>query len=747
MAEGYREPETQQEVSLPIDVKTLIKALLQKKWWLLITVVLSVCLGVAAALLLGTQTFEATTVLYYQPVASALSDQFIVNQSLDADTTLSYQQGAQLTKRDDDGMNLKTLINMVEIVPNFERLRDELDLEMSLEQIGSAIYVTTAKETNLMLIHATAEDRELAALIANKIRDIFLENIKKITQTELDEQLIDLQVQLDTVDKDLEVSQQEFEKFLVENDLKNTDLVNTPYAKQYLETTMELEKDKSLISIYTLEMKKIDETIADTNNLIAKEKDASSSGLTQDDLSVQILLLQEQISELRSREINTILIQQEEDLYKIAQEQYANGEISRAELTTAQYQFELAVAQYADTTDIDLLEAQIEELRKTDVVGYGESLSYSDYLKELRLRRVDAELNLLAAQESYNTNLTILQDLEKTLEDYPTKLQEYLALNGTITSLRAERRGLEKMLTQTRIAIDQGYSDFLIISDATPPVYPSGSNKKLIAAAVAILVFLFGFVIIFALVFFDRRLRSAGEAALKLKERVVAVIPAVRKEEKAFPSAEQESIHIERFRMLARPVRKRYASQGATYLVTSTTDYEGKTLTVTNLAAVYGRQDERVLIIEAQIRKHGKGSDYERIMFPDAREQGVPGLGEYLSYTAEGLKEIVQHTALPGVDLIPIRDKAVVPDLLQSGRMKELMQEIQQTYSVVLIEAPPIESSVDAEILAQYCDTVLYVVASAGAGAGDTRNAIRRIKDTNTDFFGIVLTGIHKSFL
>lgn len=747
MAEQSGTQEQQQELSLPIHIPTLIKALLQKKWWVVFLIVLACGLGVGVALQFGSQSYEAVTVMYYQPVASALSDQFIVYQSLDSDTALSYQQGAQLTKREDETISLNTLVNMVEIVPNFVQLRDELNLEMSLDQIGSAIFVDTARETNLMLIYGTAETRELAADIANTIRDIFLENTKKITMSELEEQKKSLELQLSKIQIELEESKQDFDRFLAENELENVDLVNTPYAKQYLDTSLALERDESLVKVYMMEIDKINETIADTTNLIEREKSDSSKGLTQDDLSVQILLLQEQIQELRSKEVNSIMIQQEEELYRIAQEQYANGLIGRAELTEAQYQFELAVAQYADTTEIDYLKDQIEDIRDTEVVGYGESISYSEYLKELRLKRVDAELNLLAARESYETNLKIMADLEKTLADYPTKVQEYLSLSGAITSLRAEGRGIEKMLSQTKIAIEQQYSDFMIVSDAVPPTYSAGSNKKILAAGTAILVFLLGFVIIFLRVFLDKRLRSEGEATLRIKQSVAAVIPDTRKEAQLYPSVDTQSIHIERYRMLARPLRQRFPSHGASFLVTSTVEKEGKTMVSINLAAVFGRQDERVLIIEGQVRKKSSETDYSRILFT-GEDQGEPaGLGEYLSYTADSLEEILHHTILAGVDVLPIRTEAVNPDMLQSVRMKELISELKQMYSVILIEAPAVSDSVDAEILAQYCDSVLFVVSSSKAPPADIRAAIGRMKKVPIQVFGVILTGIHRYFL
>ncbi len=747
MAEQVPQSEAQAEVTLPIDIKTILKAIFQKKWWLIIIAVVAIGVGVGAAIMLGTQEFEAITVLYYQPVASALSDQFIVHQTLDSDTSLSYQQGAQLTTRDDSSMTLGTLVNMVELVPNFEQLRTEMGLEMTLEQIGGAIRVDSSGNTNLMFIYAKSEDREMAALLANSIRDIFLKNITKITMTELEDQLGNLNVQIASIDIELEENIKAFDDFLTKHELNNVDLLNTPYAEEYLKVQLDLENDLSMMRVYAMEMDQVDKTILETKNLLTKQSEEESGSVTQDDISVQILLVQEQIDEIRSKEVNSIMIQQEEDLYRIAQEAYANGEISRAELTTAQYQYELAIARYADTTDIDYLNSLIDDLRDRDVIGSAESLSFSDYLYDLQLKRVDAEINLLTAQETYKTHLRIQEELEKTLTNFPAKQQQYITLNGAITSLRAERRGLEKMLAQTTIAIEQKYSDFMIVSDAIPPIYPSGSNKQMLAIAFAFLIGAFGYAFILLQVFFDKRLRSVGEASLRLKEQVLTALPATRRSKQVIPSGDKESIFIEKFRMLARPLRKQFPQQGATFLITSSADSEGKTLVAINLASVFGRQDERVIIIEGQIRKSIDEKMYSEILFEEEKEPPY-GLGEYLSYTADGLEEIVYHTQLPGVDIIPIRHEAVVPDLLQSKRMGELIDEIKAKYSIIIIESPPVENSVDAEVLTQYCDSVIYVVSSsAKAKVPVIKDSIKRIKDTHTHFSGIILTDVLKTFL
>ena len=82
---------------IPLELKTVVKSLRMKIWVLLGIAVLSATVGVGAALFLGTREYEATTVLYYQPIESYVSDSFRIYQSVGSGTELTYDQGAGLS--------------------------------------------------------------------------------------------------------------------------------------------------------------------------------------------------------------------------------------------------------------------------------------------------------------------------------------------------------------------------------------------------------------------------------------------------------------------------------------------------------------------------------------------------------------------------------------------------------------------------------------------------------------------------
>jgi len=83
-----------QEFHLPIELKTVLKAVKLKFLWLVALAILSVGIGVAAALFFGTQNYRTATVLMYQPIESFVTDTFRIYQGMGEGTDLSYEHGA-----------------------------------------------------------------------------------------------------------------------------------------------------------------------------------------------------------------------------------------------------------------------------------------------------------------------------------------------------------------------------------------------------------------------------------------------------------------------------------------------------------------------------------------------------------------------------------------------------------------------------------------------------------------------------
>ncbi|MBN2859031.1 MAG: AAA family ATPase [Sphaerochaetaceae bacterium] len=744
----------QEEFRLPIELKTVLKTLLLKIWWLILLFILACALGVGAALYFGSQMYESTTVLFFQPIESYVPDTFRIYQSIGEGTELSYEQGAGQRRVEITENSIWNRVNMVKTQPNLEELRKRLSLERSLQQIGSSIDVWVARDTNLMFISAQSEDQTESQLIANTIRDIFLETIDARIATEIQEQFDLIQKQASASNQELAEAKQAFADFIETNGIKDIETQTTSYATEMADLERVIREDEDQIEIYhqriarvEAEVKSIEQAELQTEeNTI---EDDTVSGITADEAASRINQLSEKIESIRADIVDPIELARLKDLLTIAESQYVRGLITRSEYLSAYYDYQLRQAQITKTEDIEKVKQEMESIRALPTKGTETNINDNEYLQKIKYTLLENELELLRLELRIKANKLRYEDLTENYIDLPTLRQTYDALNGEVISLQAESRGLDKILNSYRIVSETDHSEFSIISEAPVPLYPLESNKRMIAIAVAFLVFLLGFIIMLVRIITDTSIKSGPDAKQKLNMDVAAIIPYLRSSSSPslVPGENRESVHIELYRIFARQLRLQHPQHGTTFLTTSTSKGEGKSTLAINLAAVYGRQDEHVLIIDAQIRATETPSPFHAYCIPESLEEHPDGIGEYLSYRVSSAEEIINQTVLPGVDVILRNEKAVIPDLLQSARMAALMEELKQMYSIIIIEGAPVEECVDSEILSTYSDALLFVTACDMLRPPQIQKSLKRLKKTPTPLHGIILTKVRSVYL
>lgn len=118
------------------------------------------------------------------------------------------------------------------------------------------------------------------------------------------------------------------------------------------------------------------------------------------------------------------------------------------------------------------------------------------------------------------------------------------------------------------------------------------------------------------------------------------------------------------------------------------------------------------------------------------------GIGEYLTYEADSIDEVVWPTMLRGVEILPRFSSAIVPDLLSSSRMREFLDEVSERYSVVLLDGPAVFPFVDADLLAQLSDAIVFVVRSRYSSIPLIRKALDQIQEARVPVVGVILNDV-----
>ncbi|MCB9799663.1 MAG: AAA family ATPase [Candidatus Omnitrophica bacterium] len=333
--------------------------------------------------------------------------------------------------------------------------------------------------------------------------------------------------------------------------------------------------------------------------------------------------------------------------------------------------------------------------------------------------------------------------------DGPSDAVEQRALDLQLEEVALDERikYLEQLREETitgELAGEHGQKDFTVVSIAEVPSTPSHSTTKMLFVGICFVGFTVGIILVVLLVLLDTTLKSAPEVFLKLNHKTIGIVPKISGRQKLTP-AEEGSNLLELFKIISRKVRSLIPQRGAKILIVSTKPGEGKTVVSTNLAACLGRQDERVLLVDANVRAQSSQKALGELLFS---EQGpLKGLGEYLSYEADSVDEIIWPTALPGVECVPRVGKAVLSDMLGSNRMKEFLDECASRYGVVVIDSPPLQSYVDAELLAQWSDAIILVIQSHYCKGSQIKKILERLKTTKAPIAGVILNRVDKLYL
>ena len=151
-------------------------------------------------------------------------------------------------------------------------------------------------------------------------------------------------------------------------------------------------------------------------------------------------------------------------------------------------------------------------------------------------------------------------------------------------------------------------------------------------------------------------------------------------------------------------------------LVTSTIPQEGKSLMASNLALASVQSGHSTVLLDGDFRN----PSVMRMFGEDPRRLG---LIEYFSGKAK-LRDIKFMTD-EGVALISSgRVKGRLSAYLSEDRMKRLMDELKQSFEVIVIDTPPAHLFADAALLSEYADSVVYVIRHDLAGWQEIRDGM-----------------------
>lgn len=168
--------------------------------------------------------------------------------------------------------------------------------------------------------------------------------------------------------------------------------------------------------------------------------------------------------------------------------------------------------------------------------------------------------------------------------------------------------------------------------------------------------------------------------------------------------------------------------------ITSGASGEGKSITLINLAISVAEAGNKVLLIDADMRRPAMA----RLLV----EKATPGLSNVLAGIAT-YDGAIRKEMYPNLDILFSGDVPPNPsELLSSERMQQMVEEMAERYDYILIDTPPVNVVSDASIVANLLDGVLFLVRSNRSKKDDVKHAVDSLRLTGARVLGFILNGV-----
>jgi polysaccharide biosynthesis transport protein len=174
-------------------------------------------------------------------------------------------------------------------------------------------------------------------------------------------------------------------------------------------------------------------------------------------------------------------------------------------------------------------------------------------------------------------------------------------------------------------------------------------------------------------------------------------------------------------------------------IISSAMPGDGKSTVSTYLAQTAAAMGKRVLLIDADLRKP---QVHHRLNLPNEL-----GLSNLITNDLKISQVLQRPESVPGLNVITAGQ--IPPDptkLFASRKMQSMMDKFQQSFDLVIYDAPPLLGLADASLLAPHTDGLVIVVRIGKTDRAAVSQALESLKPAQISILGIVANQVRRSF-
>ena len=323
-------------------------------------------------------------------------------------------------------------------------------------------------------------------------------------------------------------------------------------------------------------------------------------------------------------------------------------------------------------------------------------------------------------------------DLEANSVDFKT-------LRRGVDTNRELYDGLLQRMKEVGVAAGASNNNISVIDRAEVPRNRFKPNMTLNAALALVLGLMLGAAIAFLFEVMDDSIKSGADLEKLLNKPVLGIIPNLSAKEVAdneiglMAYQQPTSALAEAYRSM-RTALTFSTAEGAPKVMqfTSVVPNEGKTTTAVNIAINFTQTGSKVLLVDCDLRNP---SLHKLLRCPNEQ-----GLTNYLTGNADPA-EVTQSLGIPGLFVMTAGPVPPNPaELLQGGKLIELVALGAQRFDYVIIDSPPLLGLADAVIIADAVQATIMVAAANSTRTGAFEAGVKRLHHSRASILGTVLT-------
>jgi len=341
-----------------------------------------------------------------------------------------------------------------------------------------------------------------------------------------------------------------------------------------------------------------------------------------------------------------------------------------------------------------------------------------------------------------NEKLNELHEIQKQKLANIDRLQER---EETIKGLHVERNAIKENIQEYKNELNtlsKEISINKIIDVSDPSLAGKKIDKKYQIGTTFYLTILIGIVIAVFVVYIheylDTSIKTEHDVRRHLNLPVLAMVGKARKEV-ILTQLPSKDPFAEDFNTAATLVKS--AAQDLnlkSFLVTSTVPQEGKTTICVDIAIALARKGLRIIIVDADLRI----PTVHEVLEVD-NTTGLSSLLEGSHSDVNGEMGIEQYLKPTAVDNLRVLTSGPIPgdpiNLLESVRMKALIEELKDNCDYLIMDTPPIYNVGDTLTIAGMVDATLFVVGSERVQQDQVTWAKHLLTNVNANILGVFL--------